>query len=342
MKNQIYLLTQILLFTGLLNVSWAQKSPKIGAEEISAIVKDYASNDQFHGGVLIAQHGEVKFEFARGVNADGEVNALGSQFELCSLGKMFTGMLIAHLVHEGKLAYEDTFVSYLPSYECHPQQQEISIHHLLTHSSGIPDIFSQDVIKKVVSTQKMSIEEYFDHYAQEPNSTVFFSSEKPAFKSGKKFSYSNSGYLLLGLVIEEVTGLTYAQAVEKYILTPFGMSETHSGNAYGGGKSTMRDMIKFQRGIHKHKLLDELAFTEVIEPRSKNGKDFYYGYGFEIDLAHPLKIVSHKGGNATTKVEFMFTPQADYMGIVYANNPLKGYNEFHQLRQMIRLQLGQE
>ena len=67
----------------------------------------------------------------------------------------------------------------------------------------------------------MSIEEYFDHYAQEPNSTVFFSSEKPAFKSGKKFSYSNSGYLLLGLVIEEVTGLTYAKAVEKYILTPF-------------------------------------------------------------------------------------------------------------------------
>ena len=134
MKNQIYLLTQFLLFTGLLNVSWAQKSPKIGAEESSAIVEDHASNDQFHGGVLIAQHGEVMFEFARGVNADGEVNALGSQFELCSLGKMFTGMLIAHLVREGKIAYEDTFVSYLPSYESHPQQQEISIHHLLTQT----------------------------------------------------------------------------------------------------------------------------------------------------------------------------------------------------------------
>lgn len=325
-----------------MNLSWAQKSFKSETEEISTIAGGYANDGKFHGGILIAHQGKVLFELASGVNTASEENTLDSHFELCSLGKMFTGMLIAHLVHEGKLAYEDKFTSYLPSYECHPLQQEISIHHLLTHSSGIPDIYSQDFIKKVVNHQKISVEEYFNHYAQDPNSTVFFASEKPSFKSGKRFSYSNSGYLLLGLVIEEVTGLTYAQAIEKHILEPFNMSETQIGSAYGGGKSTMRDMLKFQQGLHKHTLLDELTLSEVTQPRVKNGKDFYYGYGFEIDLAHPLKVVSHKGGNATTKVEFMFTPQANSMGIIYANNPSKGYSEFHQQRQMLRIQLGRQ
>lgn len=323
----------------LLTACVSQKNLLGQEEKIAAIAKKierYAQTGKFHGALLIAYQGKVEYKKAFGTNTEGKKNELNDSFDVASIGKMFTGIAIAQLVKAGKLTYQDKLKKYLPDYPGLDAHKELNIHQLLSHTSGLPDIFSFEVIQQVTQEKEINIEDYFDYYAKYPSSTSFFEKLPLEFEPGSRFSYSNTGYLFLGLIIEKVSGQTYSHYIQEHILIPAKMDQSKLLNAYGGGPSSLRDLFRFSQALYDQSFLDSSAFDTLTTGKISMGKNKSYGYGFEHDRRFNSLIISHKGGNANAKAQFILFPESQYVAIIYANNNKQGYKEFNKLRDYIR------
>lgn len=292
-------------------------------EEIGMLMKSYADYGKFNGTVLVARKGEVIYKEAFGkANFEwGVPNQVATKYRLASVSKQFTAMLILQLVHQRKLSLQIPIAYYLPDY---PQEQgkKITIHHLLNHSSGIPNFTSLPDYEGRMMTK---------HYS--PEALVKeFSSLPLEFEPGTKFSYSNSGYVLLGYLIEKITGKSYEENLQENIFKPLDMKNSgydHSeevldrrANGYEkkGGKfvnagyidmsvpyaagaiySTVEDLFLWDQALLVHKVLhpstQELMFKNYFE-----GKGFGYGYGWGIGAYNSLRenktrtLLEHSGG----------------------------------------------
>jgi len=312
-------------------------------DKIASIVKKvnlYGQKNKFHGSILIAYNNKIKFQGAFGENNHGLKNGVNNTFGMASLGKMFTGIAIAQLESKGKLSYNDTLITYLSDSKENNLFKTITIHHLLTHSSGIPDIFNYDFIQRVIERNSFTLKDYFEHFEKNPYSTAFFEDLPLDFKPGTKFNYSNSGYLLLGLVIEKITGLKYDEYVKQHILNPLQMNRTELISSYGGGPSTTEDMFSLYKGFTNDSIITSQIFRFITSGKVKMERNKYYAYGFEEDLRYRSKIISHKGGSMELKAQFLMFPETNYFVIIYANNKNHGYIEFNKLRDYIRKTLS--
>lgn len=168
---------------------------------------------QFNGSVLVADRGEVIYKKSFGfADMEWEIpNEPDTKFRIGSLTKAFTSMLVLQLVQQGKLKLDGEITDYLPEY---PKKQgsKVSIHQLLTHTSGIPD-YGEFPNYRDLSRNPFT-----------PESLIrLFADSALRFEPGSKFSYSNSGYFLLGMIIERVTGKPYEQVLHENILNPLKM-----------------------------------------------------------------------------------------------------------------------
>lgn len=308
-------LCAIAFFT--LNLSFAQDK----AKQIERLMSLYSEYGQLNGSVLVSEHGKVIFKKGYGLaNMEWNIpNRPDTKFRLGSISKQFTALLIVKLAEEGKLKLDVPITSYLPDYP-KATGDKITIHHLLTHTSGIPNYTSFPNFFKDQSRNPFTPQDFVKTFQDLPLE----------FTPGEKFNYSNSGYFLLGYIIEKISGKSYEQYLQETILTPLKMTNTgydHSdiilknraagyekrgktiSNAsyidmsipYAAGSlySTVEDLYLWDQALYTNKLLSPASMDLLYKPYIRTG-DEAYGYGWFLgEFANgkdKLKVIEHGGG----------------------------------------------
>jgi CubicO group peptidase (beta-lactamase class C family) len=293
------------------------------AKQIDQLLSKYKEYGQFNGSALVSEHGKIILKKGYGeANMEWNIpNQPDTKFRLGSISKQFTALLIVKLAEEGKLKLDVPITTYLPDYP-KANGDKITIHHLLTHSSGIPNY--------------TSFPNFFKDNSRNPYSPAdfvkTFSSMPLEFTPGEKFNYSNSGYFLLGYIIEKTTGKSYEQYLQEVILTPLKMVNTgydHSDiilknraagyekkgknitntsyidmsipYAAGSLYSTVEDLYLWDQALYTNKLLSAASMESLFKPYISAGGNDFYGYGWFMEEAEngdkgKLKIIEHGGG----------------------------------------------
>jgi CubicO group peptidase (beta-lactamase class C family) len=289
------------------------------ARRIDELISLYNKYGQFNGAALVADNGKVIYKKGFGLaNMEWNIpNGPDTKFRLGSITKQFTATLILQLVEQGKLKLDGKVSDYLPYYR-QDTGARITIHNLLSHTSGVPNYTAAPGFSENVSRNPFKVDEFVKKYA----------SGDLEFEPGTKFNYSNSGYFLLGAIIERVTGKLYEEVLKENILDPVGMKNTgydHYGmvlskraagyvktqrgyeNApyldmtipYAAGSlySNVEDLFLWDQALYGEKVLSAASKELMFKPNLEN-----YGYGFGIRKASlgPNKIavpvVEHNGG----------------------------------------------
>jgi CubicO group peptidase (beta-lactamase class C family) len=186
-----------------------------GAQRIDTYLSDLLRRHEFRGSVLVARDGSVVLSKGYGLadTATGAVDTPHTRYRIASVTKQFTALAVLKLQDLGKLRVSDRLCDYLP--DCPAHWRAVTIEHLLTHTSGIPD-YTESANYPAISTA-----------AHSPDSLVALVRGRPLeFAPGSRWKYSNSGYALLGCVIERAAGASYAEFLQRQILRPLGLTET--------------------------------------------------------------------------------------------------------------------
>ena len=272
--------------------------------------------DDFSGTVIVAKHGVPIFAKAynRAQRERGIANTLDTSFNLASMNKMFTAVAIMRLVQDGKLAVTDTVGKHLRDYPNRAIADHVTIHHLLTHTGGTGDIFERDY--EDYRLELRTHDDYVKHFGE----------RAPIHAPGQRFQYSNYGFVLLGAIIERVTGKPYYDAVAELVYAPARMSSTsaplhdesigavgytrfrtaelvtnldvlpYRGTAAGGGWSTGGDLLRFANALLGHELLDAKHTELVTTGKVNTGRGFKYAYGFGDLTIDGVRCIGHDGG----------------------------------------------
>jgi CubicO group peptidase (beta-lactamase class C family) len=299
---------------------------------IDSTIKTEFSDPNGPGGVfMVAQNGKVIYQKAFG-KANLELDAdlhTDNVFELGSMTKQFTAVAVLMLEEQGKLKVSDPVANYIPDY---PSGDRITIHHLLTHTSGIRDFTKMKALSDIAQKEmapKMMVD--------------FFKNEPVGFAPGEKFEYDNSGYVLLGYIIELVSGETYENFVTGHIFKKAGMEHSYYASdrsvickrAYGYHKksygyvnktvisfsvpfasgslmSTLEDMLKWQNALNHHVLLNNGETRKAFSKyKLNNGKEFSYGYGWHIKDINGIPTREHGGSIFGFKTMGVYIPKED-------------------------------
>lgn len=258
-------------------------SKEIGRDIINEIknhLNEQNKNDSLHGVVLIGKDSEIFLEEAYGyVSLDSlQKHTLENELGMASMGKMFTAISIMKLVSEKRIDLNDLIGKYLFDIENKTVRDSIRIKHLLSHTSGLDNYWEE-----LGEDEKSDDLSYV--YSLVKNDSVI----RPV---GEKFNYSNSGYIILGKIIEKVTGMSYADYIGTNILNPCLMTNTVVSMPDGGGKTTANDLWKFAMALKKNRIIDARLLGMMTESKSKNN----YGYGFMTNYRNGHKVYGHTGG----------------------------------------------
>lgn len=316
-------------------------------EHLSSHLNQLVADDRFSGSVLVAKDGNILFEHAYGL-ADRAFNApnkVDTKFNLGSMNKMFTAVSILQLVQEGKLSLDDKLIKDLPDYPDKDIGNRITIYQLLTHTSGLGSFFGEryrDTPKDKLNTQESYL--------------PLFTGIPLQFEPGSKWSYSNVGFLVLGLVIQHVSGEDYFEYVREHVFKPAGMVNTDSfdidddvpnlalgyttdglrpgmpprtnhfflarGTSAGGGYSTVEDLFRFAQALEEYKLLNN-KYTDM----DMTGKvsttfpgDVKYAFGLMVRFMNGVRIVGHSGAAPGISTNLDMYPGLGYTVAVMANS----------------------
>ncbi len=298
------------------------------------VVQSYAANRQFMGSVLVARGGQVLFSKGYG-SADLEwdvPNSPATKFRLGSLTKQFTAACILLLEERGKLKIDDPVKKYLP--DAPAAWDKVTIYNLLTHTSGIPGFTEFPDYRKL------------EPFPTTPQELVARFRDKPLdFAPGEKWAYSNSGYVLLGYLLEKIAGTTYEQFLRDNIFTPLGMTDSgidsntaiipHRASGYVPAKngfahagyidmtipfsagalySTTGDLLKWEQGLFDGKLLSAASLTKMTTPFKND-----YAFGLVVAQSSGRKMIEHGGGIEGFNTDLAYYPQDKLTIAVLAN-----------------------
>lgn len=315
------------------------------ALRMDALVSAYAKLGRFSGAVLVARGPKPLFARAYG-NANyehGVPNTVNTPFRIGSQTKSFTAIAVLLLREEGRLSVTDPIARYLPDY---PRGEEITIHHLLTNTSGIPDYITAEGFTAIMGLPR-SLDQVIASFRDQPL----------LFRPGERMSYSNSGWILLGAIIERVTGEPYGDHIAKRILTPLGMRnsglalgdrvltghadgyvcdgrqvsrvprlDNSNQHAAGGLHSTVLDLHRWNRGLHGGRLLRQDSLRQLLTPHVE-AEGGAYGYGFLIGTAFGRERVETSGGTIGFVSTSTFYPADDLFVTVLSNIENGAYAE---------------
>ena len=313
-------------------------------QEVLALAHKYR---QFNGSALVATNGKVIYKGGFGMaNMEWNIpNTPDTRFRLGSITKQFTAMVTLQLVEQGKLKLDGKVSDYLPDYR-KDIGSKVTIHHLLTHTSGIPSYTSQPGFFENVSRNPYKVDEFVKKYA----------SGDLDFEPGSKYTYNNSGYFLLGAIVERITGKPYEQVLKENIFDPLGMKNTgydhhdtiipkratgyrKTPNSYanapyldmsipyaaGSLYSTVEDLYLWDQALYADKLisaqLKELMYKPFLQ-------DYAYGWvvrnaAFKLNEQN-VQVIEHGGGiNGFTTLIQRFPKEKNL--IVLLDNTGTGY-----------------
>lgn len=297
--------------------------------QLDAYLAKLVAADMLSGTVLVARGNQPIFKKAYGLNNSQMPNGIDTKFDLASLTKMFTAVAIAQLVRREKLSYGDSLGKFLPDYPNKSAAEKVTLHHLLTHTSGLAEYSDKKEYRpaRQAGDQFKTLKDWFP----------FFADDALTFEPGTKSDYSNSNFIVLGVVIEKVTGQSYFDYVREHIFKPAGMNGTvlslAAGNSAGGGLSTVKDLLKFAVALRQHTLLSPKYTDIILTSKITTGKDEGYGYGFEVRRLNGKRIVGHSGGGEADNYLDMYLDD-DYTVVIFAK-PYAGMNITRKLRELI-------
>jgi CubicO group peptidase (beta-lactamase class C family) len=273
-----------------------------------------AAADRFSGVLLVARGDTVLLRRAWGLadRAAGAPATPEARFRIGSMNKMFTAVATLQLVQDGRLALDDTVGKHLPDYPNRDLASRVTVRQLLTHSGGTGDIFGP-----AFDRQRLALREPADYIA-------LYGTRGVQHEPGARFEYSNYGYLLLGALIEAVTGRRYDDVLQDRVFRPAGMADTGArpeteavprraagytrrvdawisnadtlpwrGTPAGGGYSTVDDLLRFAQALQAGRLLSPALLDQATRAQAP---DEDYGYGFGVRGEGPARFHGHSGG----------------------------------------------
>jgi CubicO group peptidase (beta-lactamase class C family) len=310
-------------------------APAGAVRPVEAALARAAAEGRFSGAALIAKDGRPVFQHAYGMadREHGIANTLETRFNLGSMNKMFTSVAIAQLVAQGKLSYQDPLSKYIPDFPTAAAARTIRIEHLLTHTSGLGSYFTDRFFRERPTTVAALLD-----IAREDTAL--------AFEPGTRQQYSNTAFLVLGAVIEKVTGQDYYDYVRDHVFAPAGMTSSSwpsvaepgraleyeisprtggqpradaigRGSPAGGGVSTVGDMLRFSQALLSGRLVPLEYVRLITTPKPEVGSQ-RYGYGFGV-IERPLHIVGHNGGKPGVFAQLDIYPEAGYTTVLLMN-----------------------
>jgi CubicO group peptidase (beta-lactamase class C family) len=316
------------------------------AAELDRYINKLVAADAFSGAVLLAKDDKVIFKKAYGLASKrfSVPNKVDTKFNLASMNKMFTALAICQLAEKGKLSFADTIIKHVPDYPNKEVAEKVTIHHLLTHTSGMGHFWNEKF--EAQWRRLRTVEDLIPLFADDPL----------AFEPGEKMQYSNSGFVVLGWIIEKVSGQSYYDYVKQHISEPAGMINTDyyeldkpvpnlaigytkmspdgepakewrnnlfmhriKGGPAGGGYSTVEDLHKFALALKNHTLLSP-EYTEILlTGKVDMGPGIKYAYGFGDHRTDGMRFVGHNGGAPGINTEFRTSPESGYTIVVLSN-----------------------
>jgi len=310
------------------------------AEAVAALAdhaQERADADEFAGAVLVARHGKVllKDAWGRADRKAGTANTPATRFRIGSMNKMFTAVATLQLVQAHQLALDDPIGQHLPGYPNKEVATKVTVRHLLTHTGGTGDIFGPEF-----DQHRLQLREHRDYLK-------LYGSRGLTQEPGARFEYSNYGFVLLGALIEQVSGESYYDYVDDHVFRPAGMRSTGSipesvevpdravgymrsspgndwvpntdtlpwrGTAAGGGYSTVGDLLRFAQALNSGKLLSRATLAEATRSHQQQ-----YGYGFGVQGQGPLRSYGHGGGAPGMNGELRVFPELGYVVVSLSN-----------------------
>ncbi|MFN2384377.1 MAG: serine hydrolase domain-containing protein [Gemmatimonadota bacterium] len=297
-------------------------SPAEAAARLKTYVEGLAAADRFSGVVLVADGANVLLHEAYGEAEKSfhAPNTPDTKFNLGSMNKMFTAVAILQLMEQGRLALDDPIGKYLGAEWIRPAVgSQVQVQHLLSHTAGLGSYFT-DAFMSSSRTRFRAIDDY----------QPIVRGDSLAFAPGAQWRYSNTGFLLLGAIVEQVTGGSYYDYVRDHVFTPAGMTDTDSyamdevtpnlaigyeragegagggvrwrnnilehvvrGGPAGGGYSTAPDLLRFAHALREHRLLSPETTRLMTTPKpALNSPEYGFGFGFWDGG----RVVGHTGG----------------------------------------------
>lgn len=274
-----------------------------------------ADQSLFSGAVLIGERGEILLSKGYGLadRAQNTPNTASTRFLIGSITKQFTAMAVLILESQGKLKVDDPICNYIP--DCPATWQPIKVTHLLSHTSGI-----LDNISLFKSTAPASVSQGIDQLKTEPL----------VFDPGTDWFYNNSAYIMLGYIIEQVSGQSYAEFMQQAIFNPLDLSDTGLGleapglatgyqdrfstdpvlftmdialvSSAGAMYSTIEDLYRWEQALSTEKLVPKASLEKMLSPQIPipadqvtGGQDWSYGFGWFLGKAYEKSVHSHEG-----------------------------------------------
>ncbi|MEZ4790964.1 MAG: serine hydrolase [Flavobacteriales bacterium] len=308
--------------------------------DFDAAMKEHFTADAPGGAAIVTKGGKVLFEGALGMAdlAKGEALTAEDQFRIGSVTKQFAAVAIMQLAEQGKLQLDDEIQKYV---DFPRKEHPITITHLLTHTSGIPSFTSLPLYQPEAYAKDIELPEIIALFADLPLE----------FEPGTRFSYSNSGYLLLTAIIERASGLSWTAYAEKFLFKPAGMAQssaaitgpalpaeaigytrTESGwepappisltwpRAAGCIRSTVRDLWKWNTSVFAGKQVSTAMLAKAhVGQRFPDGSTEEYGYGWGFQNVQGSRTIEHSGGIDGFVSNSLYLPEEDIYVAVLVN-----------------------
>ncbi|AUC84703.1 serine hydrolase [Polaribacter sp. ALD11] len=307
--------------------------------KIDAILSNQFKANEAGASVLVAKDGQVIYRKAFGkANLELDVDMTPDNvFQIGSITKQFTAVSILMLLEEGKLSLEDDITKFIPEYPTNGKK--ITVHHLLTHTSGIKSYTSMQGFGKVMTVDESPLE-FID----------FFKDEPMDFEPGEEYKYNNSAYFILGYIIEKVSETSYSKFIKERIFDKVNMSASYYGShkkiiknrasgyqkgadfsnaqyisltlpfAAGSIMSNVDDMLKWQTAITNNVFVKETTIRKAFTNYTlNNGDKINYGYGWTFNEINEIPTIEHGGSIPGYKSIGIFVPSKDVYVIVFSN-----------------------
>ncbi|WP_438422438.1 serine hydrolase [Aquimarina macrocephali] len=307
-------------------------------EKFDTLLQERYKPDGPGATVLVAKQGKIIYHKAFGLaNMELQVPMKSNNvFEIGSITKQFTSVAILMLMEQGKLTIQDEITKFIPDYPTHGKK--ITIHHLLNHTSGIKSYTSMNLSE--IAAKDMTPTELINYFKNEPMD----------FDPGEKWLYNNSGYIILGFIIEKISGQSYEDFVEQNIFTPLAMNNSYYGSkreviknrasgyqtregyvnsaylsmtlpyAAGSLMSTVEDLHKWQNAVNTNVLVKAETIKKAFQNTTlNNGKPTYYGYGWSVNEIKGIPTIEHGGGIFGYTSYQIYIPEEDVHAAILTN-----------------------
>lgn len=314
------------------------------SQNLNEYMNALVERKNFHGSVLVAKDGNVILNKGYSM-ADFEqslANTSQTKHPIGSVTKQFTAMAIMQLCEKGLISIDDTIDKYLTDF---PNAEKITIHNLLTHSSGLGDYLA---INELYSLKDVQIENIINLLKDTPLE----------FEPGERYRYSNSGYLLLGYIVEKVSNMSYGQYLKENIFVPLNMENTgicFDGNtkmydssgyvghldvipvddqlildkSYGAGclYSTTEDLYRWDQALYTESLVNKDTLDKIFKGYVEIAEAYYSGYGWLIRSSQYGKVTSHDGMTFGTSANIARFTDKNLTIIILTN--VRDYNVYN-------------